>query len=217
MQSMIRFSLFGNFEKFSTSNLDHYVKLIDFFGKRGYKPTTSNELQLQPNGQSRVLIMPVFINESGAVVEITSSRINFQKNCNNLDRIELLKEAFESEFFDLMDAFASLMSIVSNRVALNCDILNSDTSSEMPTQSAYFDDANQTEMSVRNVARKEIEAEESNVIIEKYITKQGGFTKFSYDINSIGDNQAMRFHNGNINKMYKAYIAIALEIEKGLK
>ena len=60
MQSMIRFSLFGNYERFSTNNLDTYMKLIDFFGRKGYKPATANELQLQPNGQSRVLVMPVF-------------------------------------------------------------------------------------------------------------------------------------------------------------
>lgn len=217
MQSMIRFSLFGNFEKFSTNNLDYYLKLIDFFGKRGYKPATANELQLQPNGQSRVLIMPIFLNESGAVVEITSSRINFSKNSNNIVEIEILKEDFENELLDLLCAFTSGMSITSNRVALNCDILKSDISVEMPTQSTYFDNANKTEMSVRNVARKEVEKEESNVIIEKYVTTQGGFTKYSYDINSIGENQALRFNNSNIRKMYEAYISIAIEIEKGLK
>ena len=217
MQSMIRFSLFGNFEKFNTNNLYYYLKLIDFFGKRGYKPATTNELQLQPNGQSRVLIMPIFLNESGAVVEITSSRINFSKNSNNIFEIEMLKEDFENEFLDLLCTFTSSMSIASNRVALNCDILKPDVSVEMPTQSTYFDNANKTEMSVRNVARKEVEKEESNVIIEKYVTTQGGFTKYSYDINSIGENQVLRFNNSNIKKMYAAYISIAIEIEKGLK
>lgn len=217
MQSIIRFSLFGNFEKFSTNNLDYYIKLIDFFGKRGYKPATANELQLQPNGQSRVLIMPVFLNESGAVVEITSGRINFSKNSNNIYEIEMLKEDFENEFLDLLCAFTSSMSIVSNRVALNCDILKNDISVEMPTQSTYFDNANKTEMSVKNVAQREVEKEESNVIIEKYVTTQGGFTKYSYDINSIGENQVLRFNNSNIKKMYEAYISIAIEIEKGLK
>lgn len=217
MQSMIRFSLFGNFEKFSTNNLDSYLKLIDFFRKRGYKPATTNELQLQPNGQSRVLIMPVFLNDSGAVVEITSNRINFQKNSNDVAGIETLKEDFENEFSDLLDAFTAGMSIASNRVALNCDILRADVSLEMPMQSTYFDNANKTEMSVRNVARKEVEKEESNVIIEKFVTTQGGFTKYSYDINSIGENQAIRFNSSNIRKMYEAYIIIASEIEKGLK
>ena len=179
MQSMIRFSLFGNYEKFSTSNLDYYLKLIDYFGKRGYRPSTTNELQLQPNGQARVLIMPVFLNESNAVVEITSGRINFQKNSNNIVEIEMLKEEFENEFSDLIETFITSMSISSNRVALNCDIFKTDISSEMPTQSKYFDDANKTEMSVRNVARKEVEKEESNVIIEKYVATQGGFTKYS--------------------------------------
>ena len=40
MQSMIRFSLFGNYEKFSTSNLDYYLKLIDYFGKRGLETSS---------------------------------------------------------------------------------------------------------------------------------------------------------------------------------
>lgn len=51
MNNAIRFSIFGDFEKFSTNNLDSYMKMIDFFGKRGYKPATANELQLLPNGQ----------------------------------------------------------------------------------------------------------------------------------------------------------------------
>ena len=33
MQSVIRFSLFGNYERFSTSNLDSYMKLIEFLEK----------------------------------------------------------------------------------------------------------------------------------------------------------------------------------------
>ena len=177
MQNMIRLSLFGNYEKFSTSNLDYYLKLIDCFGKRGYRPSTTNELQLQPNGQARVLIMPVFLNDSNAVVEITSSRINFQKNSDNIVEIEMLKEEFENEFSDLIENFITNMSISANRVALNCDIFVNNIISEMPTQSIYFDNANKTEMSVRNVARKEVENEESNIIIEKYITIQGGYCK----------------------------------------
>ena len=150
MQSMIRFSLFGNFEKFNTNNLDYYLKLIDFFGKRGYKPATTNELQLQPNGQSRVLIMPIFLNESGAVVEITSSRINFSKNSNNIFEIEMLKEDFENEFLDLLCTFTSSMSIASNRVALNCDILMMYKATII-----LIIKTNKTEMSVRNVGSRE--------------------------------------------------------------
>lgn len=98
---MIRFSLFGNYEKFSTSNLDAYMKLIEFFGRKGYKPATANELQLQPNGQSRVLVMPIFLNETGAVVEITSDRINFVKNTNSVVGIGALKEEFSNEFLEI--------------------------------------------------------------------------------------------------------------------
>lgn len=217
MQSMIRFSLIGNYERFSTNNLEAYMKLIEFFGRRGYKAATANELQLQPNGQSRVLIMPVFLNDAGAIVEIASNRINFQKNIDNALKIEELKEKFTTDFSELIDAFVNNMLIEANRVALNCDILKEDTTLEMPTQSIYYDTANKTEMSVRNVARKKVENEESNIIIEKFVTVVGGFTKFSYDINSIGENQSMRFNYENIMSMYKAYIDIALEIEKGMK
>lgn len=217
MQSKIRFSLFGNYEKFSTNNLDSYMKLIDFFGKKGYNPSTTNELQLQPTGQVKILVMPVFLNETGAAIEITSNRINFHKNINDIVKIEVLNEAFTNEFSNLLDKFIANMSIVSNRLALNCDILKKETILEIPTQSSYFDSANKTEMSIRNAARKEVEKEESNIIIEKYVTAQGGFTKYSYDINSIGENQVNRFNNSNIKNMYRAYINIAIEIEKGLK
>ena len=214
---MIRFSLFGNYEKFSTSNLDAYMKLIEFFGRKGYKPATANELQLQPNGQSRVLVMPIFLNETGAVVEITSDRINFVKNTNSVVGIGALKEEFSNEFLGLLDTFIENMSITANRVAVNCDIFQQDITLEMPIASSYFDGANKTEMSVRNLARKEIEDEESNIIIDKYVTIRDGFTKYSYDINSIGENQATRFNSSNILKMYRAYEDIAVEIEKGLK
>lgn len=217
MHSMIRFSLFGNFEKFNTNNFEAYMRLIDFFGRKGYKPATTNELQLQPNGQSKVLIMPVFLNETGAVIEITSGRINFAKDVDSTIDIGTLKEVFLNEFSELLNAFTNDMSIVANRVAVNCDILKEDFTLEMPTQSSYFDNANKTEMSVRNVARKKIENEESNIIIEKYVTTQGGFTKYSYDINSIGENQIARFDSNNIMKLYNAYMNIAMEIEKGLK
>lgn len=217
MQSMIRFSLFGNYEKFNTNNLDFYMKLIDFFGRKGYKPATANELQLQSNGQPKMLIMPVFLNDTGAVIEMMSNRINFQKNINNDAGIVELKEAFTNEFSKVLDEFIEEMEIVSNRVALNCDVLKSEITTDMPIQSCFFENENKTEMSVKNVARKKIEKEDSNMIIEKYVAVQGGFTKYSYDINSLGENQLFRFDINNIKKMDEAYTETAIEIEKGLK
>lgn len=216
MQSMIRFSLFGNYERFNTNNLETYMKLIEFFGKKGYKPATANELQLQTNGQARVLIMPTFFNESNISVEIMSNRINLQKIINRAVAIGKLNEEFAGDFFDMLNTFIADMKVISNRVALNCDIVEDNIRSEMPTQSSYFDSIEKTEMSVRNAARKEVEKEESNIIFEKYITAQGGFTKYSYDINSIEENQTNRFHVEKIKKLYEAYISIAMEIERGL-
>ncbi len=117
----------------------------------------------------------------------------------------------------MLDTFIAEFSILSNRLALNCEILKEGITSEMPIQSSFFDNNNKTEMTMRNAARKEVEKEESNIIIEKYVTIQGGFTKYSYDINSIGENQLIRFNGSNIKKMYEAYIDIALQIEKGLE
>ncbi len=148
---------------------------------------------------------------------MTSNRINFQKNINNIMKIELLNQEFSNEFANLLDAFTAEFSIMSNRLALNCEIYIEDTRSEMPIQSSFFDSVNETEMTMRNATRKEVEKEESNIIIEKYVTIQGGFIKYSYDINSIGENQVTRFSESNIKKMYEAYIDIALQIEKGLK
>lgn len=193
------------------------MKLIDFFGRKGYKPATANELQLQSNGQPKMLIMPVFLNDTGAVIEMMSNRINFQKNINNDAGIVELKEAFTNEFSKVLDEFIEEMEIVSNRVALNCDVLKSEITTDMPIQSCFFENENKTEMSVKNVARKKIEKEDSNMIIEKYVAVQGGFTKYSYDINSLGENQLFRFDINNIKKMYEAYTETAIEIEKGLK
>ena len=217
MQNVIRFSLFGNYERFSTNNLDNYMRLIDFFGKRGYKPATTNEMQLQQNGQAHVLVMPVFVSETGAVIEITSKRINFHKDISDVVGVEEMGKEFVNDFFDLLDVFVTDLSIESNRVALNCYIFMEKISLDMPTQSTYFDHADQTEMTVRNVTQKEVEKEASNIIVEKYVNIQGGFTRYSYDINTIGENQTTRFNKTNIKKLYEAYIRIAMEIEKGLK
>lgn len=218
MNNAIRFSIFGDFEKFSTNNLDSYMKMIDFFGKRGYKPATANELQLLPNGQTRVLIMPIFLGETSVKIEISSTRINFQKTTDDIScGVKKLVEVFSSELVELMSMFCENMRISANRVAFNCDIINENIDKSMPTQSTYFDTAEKTEMSIRNVARKVVNNEESNVIIEKYVTSQGGYTKYSYDINSIGENSTFRFNNDNIRKMYDEYAKIALDIEKGLK
>lgn len=214
---MIRFSLFGNYERFSTNNIENYMNLIKFFGNIGFKPATTNELQLLQNGQVRVLVMPVFLNEMGASVEISSDRINFQKNISDVIAVEELGNEFVNDFCDWLDKFITDLSIVSNRVALNCEIYKEGIALDMPTQSAYFDCADKTEMSVRNVIREVVEQEESNIIVEKYVNAQEGFTKYLYDINTIGENQAVRFNQTNSKKLYEAYIRIAMEIEKGLK
>lgn len=214
---MIRFSIFGNFERFNTNNFEVYMKLIQFFGQKGYKPATANELQLQPNGQARVLIMPNFINETGAVVEITSNRINFQKTLPNKNSVADLKEIFDGELATLLMSFVNELGIISGRVALNCEILCDHIELGMPTQSIYYDNTDNTEMAIKNVTQISVHEEICNVVLEKYVNTKGNITKYVYDINSLAENQLLRFGSDNIRKMYDSFVEVAAEIEKGLK
>ena len=217
MQGMIRFSVFGNFERFNTNNFEVYMKLIQFFGQKGYKPATANELQLQPNGQARVLIMPNFISDAGTVIEITSNRINFQKVIPNTNTVVALKEIFDGELANLMTTFIKELGVISGRVALNCEILCDTVELGMPTQSTYYESTQNTEMAIKNVTQIDIHKEMCNVILEKYINTKENITKYVYDINSQAENQLLRFTGDNIRMMYDSFIAVASEIEKGLK
>lgn len=217
MQGMIRFSVFGNFERFNTNNFEEYMKLIQFFGQKGYKPATANELQLQPNGQARVLIMPNFIDETGSVIEITSNRINVQKVVPGTNSVEALKDIFNGELATLMTTFLSELGIVSGRVALNCEILCDQVETGMPTQSAYYETTRNTEMAIKNVTQIDICNEICNVILEKYVNAKENITKYVYDINSQAENQLLRFTSENIRMLYDSFVDVASEIEKGLK
>ncbi|MEH2957329.1 hypothetical protein [Candidatus Merdisoma sp. JLR.KK006] len=220
MQNIIRFSIFGNFERFNTNNLDMYLKLIDFFRQKSYKPATANELQLQTSGQAgqaRIIIMPIFFNDMGASVEISSNRINFQKIIDIKSSVSSLNEAFRNEFTDLLSLFLADMELTANRVALNYDIFDIKINNKMPIVSSYYKSSNNVEMSVRNMSRIMVENENSNVITEKYVDLSNNIVKYSYDINTMAENQIMRFNFSNIPKMYKSYMDISLEIEKGME
>lgn len=217
MQEIIRFSLFGNYEKFNTNNFEIYMKLIQFFGQKGFKPATANELQLQSNGQARVLIMPNFINDSGTIIEITSNRINFQKTLSEGKKVSELKAIFECELSELLMSFISEVGITAGRVALNCEILNDSVELGMPTQSSFYDNKENTEMAIKNVMQMEMNQELCNVILEKYVNRKDVFTKYVYDINSQVENQLLRFNSDNFKSMYDAFIDIAVQIERGLK
>ena len=67
------------------------------------------------------------------------------------------------------------------------------------------------------MSRIMVENENSNVITEKYVDLSNNIVKYSYDINTMAENQIMRFNFSNIPKMYKSYMDISLEIEKGME
>lgn len=217
MKSVIRFSLFGNYEKYSTENIDVYMKLIDFFGKKGYKASTSTELVFNPEGQTKTLIMPKFSNDNDIEIEIISTRINFEKTVNTSITVEKLNDYFKNEVLDLFTSFVEKLGIVAMRVALNCQILKKDVCSNIPTVSSYYDDTNNMEMAIRNVGRQMVEDEETNIVSEKHIDVSEGIESYILDINSLAQNQKSRFDSTNVEHMYNSYIEIALQVEKGMK
>lgn len=217
MPNIFRFSLFGNFEGFTTNNTDTYLNLIRFFGARGYKPATANELQLQPNGQVRMLIMPTFLDDENGTVEITSNRINFQKSVNYEIEFEEFSRCYMNEYDNIIVSFLSEMNILSNRLALNVEIMKSNTSQDIPLQSDYFSDKVVSEYSLKNATRVLIDDEMCNVILEKYADANNNKVKFIYDINTLGETQQLRFEISNISKMMMAFINTAIAVEKGLK
>lgn len=109
------------------------------------------------------------------------------------------------------------MELTANRVALNYDIFDININNKMPIVSSYYKSSNNVEMSVRNMSRIMVENENSNVITEKYVDLSNNIVKYSYDINTMAENQIMRFNFSNIPKMYKSYMDISLEIEKGME
>lgn len=217
MRSVIRFSLFGNYEQYGTENIDIYMKMIDFFGKKGYKPSTSTELLLNPEGQTKAMIMPKFSNDNSIEIEMTSNRINFQKTVNVSNTVEQLNDYFKSEVLELMFSFVENFGIVAKRIALNCEILRKGVCSDKMTVSSYYDDTDKIEMSLRNVGRKIIKDEETNIIIEKDINTLEDTERYVFDINSVAQNQKNRFDNTNMKLMYDSYVEVALQVEKGMK
>lgn len=217
MQNIVRFSLFGNYEKYATNNTEIYLKLINFFGPKGYKPATANELQLQSNGQVKVLIMPTFLDDVGTVVEITSNRINFQKIVNENAILTDLVEGFKNDYSEILMMFVSEMGITANRLALNVEIEKCAPEMEMPLISDFFLNAKKNELSLRNAARAEIGPEMCNIICEKYFNEPNKLTKMVYDINTIEEVQTIRFDANNIDYIFKLFTQTSIEIEKELK
>ena len=197
MNNMMRFSIFGEYEPFATSNVDKYMALIQFFSSKGFKPMTANELKLSANGQAQVFVMPTFLKDSNALVEITTTRINFTLQSPAIEQETNIKQKifdlFYGEMKELMIDFTTKFDISSNRVAINCNIL-------LPRQDdcvlseIRIPDAVQTESRLRQCYRMTINNEDCNFIIEKYNAYiPMCITQHSYDVNTAGENATLRF------------------------
>lgn len=211
MKNIIRYSVFGNFDLFATSNVEKYMALIQFFSQKGYKPMTANELKLLPNGQAQVLVMPTFVKDNDILVEITSTRINF--SLTSVDFMEKLLESFYAEMKELIVDFTSKFEVISNRIAINCNI---ETFLETTNESSKPIIADTTEMEshLRQCFRGKINTEECNIIIEKNNIIPLNVTRYSYDVNTIVENASLRFSSRDYIGMLDSMKELLLSIKK---
>ena len=217
MQNIIRYSFFGNFEEFNTNNTENYMKLVNFFCSRGFKSTMGNELQLQPNGEVKPLIMPVFFNEDGVAVEFFSNRINFQMVVTEDIDLYKLTNTFKEKYVEIVNLFITELNIKAIRLALNIELEKVDENKNFGfVTSDFYKEGNITETSLRNLAKVKIKKDLCNVICEKYIPKEGNTIRVIYDINTEVVNPPTIYEGESINKLFEEFIIKAHTIDKGL-
>ncbi|GEM_PF-3761460 len=210
MKNFIQFSAFGNYEAFTTSNVEKYMGLIQFFNTRGYKPMTANELKLLPNGQAQVFVMPTFHKGADFNIDITTSRINF--SLSSMETIQNLFELFNSEMKELIADFTTKFEVVSNRLAINCNVETSLQDNEEINE-IDIENTHKTESHLRQCFRGNINNEECNIIVEKNNVILANITQYAYDVNTIAENASFRFKDQAFLTMLDAMGNMVLSIK----
>lgn len=214
MKSNVIFSLYGDYQRFNTKNSDLYIKLIEFFVRKGYTPSTTNELTVQTNGQVSAFAMPLFSNNTN-IIAIASKQISFQKNnIGASENIPLMYEMTKNDFNDIMKDFVSSMEIEANRIGLICNIQYDLLNKVIPHQFQLIQSENVKISTVQNVMRHRLLEENVNVVVTKSIDIMNKLNSFALDINSLAENQILRFKKDNINNLYEEYFKFATEITK---
>lgn len=213
MNSNIIFSLFGDYRRFNTKNSDLYIKLIEFFVRKGYTPSTSNELILHPNnGQVSTFSMPLFSNNSN-MVTMASKQISFQKNnIGDFEETSSMYEMVKKEFSDLINEFVSLTEIEANRIGLNCNIQYDLKDKSIPSCFNLIGSENIKISTIQNVEHRHLNREDINVVVTKSIDIRNQLNSFTIDISSLMENQTLRFKKDNINNWCEEYFKSATEI-----
>lgn len=199
MNNQIRFTAFGNFGNLSTSNTNNYIKLIEFFNKRGYSAATFTEFTMQPGAVSPTqYIMPVFIRDNNKYsVEFSSERITAVLNIGEVEKICNGKEEFESKLLQLYIDLFNEFEFKSNRLAFNF-ICNSKYDQKFNKEryiiSSFMNNSN--DIGISNVATQTYKQEVINLILQRKYNEVTGF-QTTYDINTNALDKSFRFDGNN--------------------
>lgn len=217
MNDKIRLSVFGNFENYSTNNVENYIKLINYFSSNGYKTSTAIELQVnKETGAAVQRIMPLFISDNeDCTIEFQSERINITLDIETGIDINQTKERFNTKALNIFVKLCSEFDLKLNRLALNYYIsvednfdINSYKLSDEITEELK-------EVTVRNRTVRKIENENINIVIQR--SNKNGVNRVIYDINTEGNNTDYRFCKEDVIKWWDTFLQIVKEINKGMK
>jgi len=203
-------SVFGDFERFSTSNADTYIKLIQFFNQRGYKPSAINTFKVDLNGSLANIIMPVFLRENQYIVEFLGDRINFKQMSLENDEIKISNRIFLNNVKSLFLEALRTFGILSNRLSLICK--EECVCKDEVKEAAMLIGEPAVEQTIRTLVKKEIAGESCNIIKESIYDLKNHTQTNIYDYNTIFENGDLRFHADNVGKIFESFYDILQEM-----
>ncbi len=216
MARELQFSLFGIYNKFNTGNTENYLEAIKYFSSKKFRPSTMNELQIGPDGNSMINIMPLFIFEKNYIIEILSNRINFKYQNNDNLSFENCNRRFTDVFINILSDFSGRFDLETSRIALNYDA-ESKYEEEVKCAfiSSYFNDKPIIQNIQKNATLIEVNNEKCNILFERMLFFPTQIVKYSYDINTIAENDNVRFRQ-ELDGFYNEFKKIVINIGEGL-
>ena len=183
MGDYIRYSLFGNFSEYSTSNARKYIDLINFFDERKFECTIVNELKLNEDGENSILSMPAF-KFKNVLFEIGSNRINLEVNFTENMKYKEGLEQMKSYLQDLLVPFSEKNSLQVNRTALNVLVTCNCKSLTQEDDRETFDLYSKT---TKKCYKDTILNKESNIIITEEKKYKQSVCSVKLDLNTNPD------------------------------
>ena len=213
MISNIQLVVFGNFEKFSTQNAENYIELIRFWTERGFQPSSVNQMKMNANGLVETIIMPVFVKDTEASVEVLGDRINFKlANTNGTDSKERFIEIFKVDMYRKSMEFIDKFQIRGNRLALNCE--ETITCENITLGEELLPGFPNIEKTERLLCRKEIFDEVCNISRETCAVSEGNVIRSFFDYNTLFENSETRFSVENDRKIFDCFLEILCKMQQ---